>query len=598
MSRMSQAERKKAAQILINRYGEAGRRLLATKVPPVWAKNPGERGEVRVVDASATVSSSAIGTAALASPPFAVRVLNHLTFGATASSIAQFNALGTTDTARLTAFVDQQLFPGTIPDVAIGTMLTAANGFDTLSLSLSDLWRIYRRETKLQPGGDPRPALETQLAALVRAVHSKRQLFEMTASFWHDHFNVYFQEPVARTVFTQYARNVIRPHVFGNFRVMLEAVAKSTSMMFYLDNYSSTVAGPNENFARELIELYTLGADNYFGHMSPLDVPDDAEDPAYPAGYVDSDVYATAEALTGWSVKNGHPSFPLENDGTFVYRPEWHDDYPKLVLGVVLPAAQADMKDGRDILDRLASHPKTARFICTKLIRRFVSDVPPPALVTSAAKVFRDNWTSPDQIKRTLRHILLSAELQTSWGNKIRRPYELLVAALRTTGSDWAPKYGDAVANAVVLRTSATGHGTYEWQAPNGYADVAPAWQGTNSMATSWRLLNGLPELMKSSTSTENLLPILAVTRAELPVAQWTATKLVDFWCERVLGYLPAPSRRDALIKFMAQNGDPNAYVIADNNVPSPTDLKKHFNQGRIRGMVSLVMMTPEFASR
>lgn len=595
MSRMSPAEREKAAQILINRYGEAGRRLLATRAPLDRAQQAAGREEALAADAMAATGLTT--RAPLATPPFAVRVLNRLTFGATATSIAQFNALGTTDAARLTAFVDQQLNPSAIPDAAIGTMLSTANGFETLGLPLSELWRIYRVETTLQPGGDPRPALETRLAALVRAAHSKRQLFEVTAAFWHDHFNIFYQEPVAKTTLVHYTRNAIRPHCFGNFRVMLEAVAKSTSMMYYLDNYSSTVAGPNENFSRELIELYTLGADNYFGHMSPLDVPDDSEDPTYPAGYVDSDVYATAEALTGWSVKNGHRQFPLENDGNFVYRPEWHDDYPKLVLGVVLPAAQANMKDGRDILDRLASHPKTARFICTKMIRRFVSDIPSPTLVASAAKVFRDNWTNPDQIKLTLRHILLSPEMQASWGNKIRRPFELLVAALRTTGSDWVPKYGDSVPNSVLNGLSATGHGIYEWPAPNGYPDVAPAWLGTNSMATSWRLLNWLPTLMESSTSTENLLPILTVTRTELPATQWTATQLVDFWCARLLGYSPTPSRRAALIAFMAQNGDPNTYQIEDTNVASGADLKKHFNQFRIRNMVSLVMMTPEFAS-
>ncbi|TXH66549.1 MAG: DUF1800 domain-containing protein [Lysobacteraceae bacterium] len=597
MGRMTQTERQRAEQVLINRYGEAGRHLLATKAPPGLAENLKLRTQTA---ASATAEQTFSTKAAMVTPPFAVRVLNHLTYGATAQSIAEFNALGTTNAARLTAFVEQQLYPGAIADPLVNTILDDPLGnFTTLKLTLQEQWQTYVID-HVGPGTGPRPAQEVQLAALVRAVYSKRQLHEMTVGFWHDHFNVFARDLFQQSVYVHYT-NVIRTHAFGNFRTFLEAIAKSTAMMYYLDNAFSTVSGPNENFARELLELHTLGADNYLGHMNPLEVPDDDEDPAFPIGYVDADVYATAEALTGWTVKNGR-GVATENDGTFVYRSQWHDDYPKLVLGMYLPAAQANMKDGRDILDRLAQHPKTARYICSKLIRRFVADVPPPTLVTSAAQVFRNNWTNPEQIRITLRHILTSPELQNSWGNKARRPFEVLAAALRAGGTNWAPQFNGATANFLLARLTETGNGIYEWQPPNGYPDVAGAWRGTNTRVTTWRMENWLQDALENGAGSENVLPILEITRQNLTggtaATTWTAQNLVNFWCRRLLGYLPTETHRIELVNFMAQNGDPLTYVIPDTNAASAADLKNHYNQQRIKSMVALILMSPEFTSR
>jgi uncharacterized protein (DUF1800 family) len=526
-------------------------------------------------------------------PAFAVRVLNHLSFGATAASIAEFNALGSDDTTRLTRHVDAQLSWNTIDDSALETRLANA-GYVTLGKSLTQLWADHVL-------GDPaydvrmRPAWEIQRAAFVRAAHSRRQLREVMTTFWHDHFNVTLSDYSAGPVYVHYDRDVIRAHAFGNFRKMLESVAQSTAMLYYLDNLSNTRAGPNENFARELLELHTFGVENYLGFMDPFEVPPCPEDPSYPIGYTDIDVYETASAFTGWSVKNGHWQFPTENDGTFVYRPSWHDAGPKYVLGNFIYPEQAALKDGRDILDRIASHPRVARFICRKLFRRFFADTPGEALVNSAAIVFRDHWQHPDQIRITLRHILLSDAAYNSWGQKKRRPFEAVVAAMRVLGSDWTLRVADAKSDEFTWRMGMTGHEPYDWPAPNGYPDTGIAWSGANSFAMTWKFLNWFTEANDGGVP---LAPILATTRTGLPAAQWTATKLVDFWCRRVLGYLPVAARRQELIAFMAQNGDPNAYVIADNDEWAASDLKRHFNQQRLRSMVSLILMSPEFLSR
>jgi len=529
-----------------------------------------------------------------AKPRFSVRILNHLTYGATEQSIQEFDALGRTDYVRLTTFVDQQLNWANIADGAVETRLNDA-GYVTLRKTLPQLWEDH---VKTDPEYTVRmlPAREVQRAALVRAVYSKRQLREVVVNFWHDHFNVFVHDYTGGPVYVHYTNEVIRKHALGNFRALLEAVATSTSMLYYLNNRTNTRAGPNENFARELLELHTLGAENYLGFVDPTQVPPCPEDPTYPIGYTDSDVYETAACFTGWTVKNGNWQYPNENDGTFVYRSNLHDVGPKYVLGQHYPPGQGDMQDGRDVLDRLASHPRVAKFICSKLIRRFVADDPPASLVNSAAAIFRDNWQHPDQIKLTLRHILTSDAMYNSWGQKMRRPFEAIVAAMRVLDSRWTPRPDDPRTDELTWRLAAAGHGVYEWPSPNGYPDTAAAWSGGNSLAMTWRMLNWLTE--RNDEAGEPLIPVVAYTRAGLPPAQWTATKLVDFWSLRILGYKPASARRDILRAFMAQNGNPDTDVISDNDDWSIRDLKRHYNHQRLRSMVSLLLLSPEFLAR
>ncbi|MHC9085477.1 DUF1800 domain-containing protein [Luteimonas sp. RIT-PG2_3] len=572
------------------------RRYRLTQAPRYQVAPTPERLLAKAAAADAgpvTGGNGQVRRVTMQTPEFAVRILNHLSHGATSASLAEFKALGADDNARLTAYVDRQLNWEAIDDSAVESRLASA-GYTTLAKTLPQLWAQHVRQddynTRMRPGW------EIQRAALVRAVYSKRQLREMATTFWHDHFNVQLSDYSACPVYVHYDRDVIRPHVFGNFRAMLEEVAKSNAMLHYLDNLSNRRAGPNENFARELLELHTFGAENYLGFMDPFQVPPCPEDAAYPIGYTDIDVYETAAAFTGWTLKNGHWEFPNDNDGTFVYRPSWHDTGPKYVLGRFIYPEQPALKDGRDILDRIASHPRVATFICSKLIRRFVDDAPPRDLVDSAAAIFRQHWQSGDQIKRTLRHILLSDAARASWGNKQRRPFEAIAAALRVLDCDWTYRLDDARSNDLNWRMGFTGHQPYDWPAPNGYPDKSLSWSGANSYAMTWKALNWLTEASLSDTA--RLLPILETTRTGVPVAQWTAKRLVDFWCLRILGYQPASAQYQALLGFMAQNGDAATYVIADNDIWAANDLKRHYNQSRLRSMVSLILMSPEFLAR
>jgi uncharacterized protein (DUF1800 family) len=523
----------------------------------------------------------------MARAPAWVRAYQRLTFGITPASLQEFNALGGNDIARYDAMVDQQLAWEAIDDSAVDARLVAA-GYTTLDKTLPQLWAEHVASTS---GGDRMlPSQEVQRATLVRAVFSKRQLRERLATFWNDHFNVTVSDYDAGPLYPHYNRNVIRGHAMGNFRAMLEAMARSTSMMYYLDNRTNRRSGPNENFARELLELHTMGAEHYLGFVNPVLVPPAPEDPAYPVGYTDMDVYETAAAFTGWSVNTGSGG-----DGTFIYRANDHDSGPKYVLGMHILPAQADLKDGRDVLDRLASHPKVAKFICRKLIRHFVDDQPPQSLVDSAAAVFRQNWQNAQQIRITLSHILHSPLAREAWGGKRRRPAELVVAALRGVGSEWTPRPNDSRSNDLMSQLGYAGHVPHNWSAPNGYPDVADAWSGSNSFAMTWRLLGWLTEASEPDSG-PRLMPIVEVSRAQVP--QWTARALVDFWCRRILGYPPTQGRTRILVEFMAQNGNADSFVIADTNEWKGSDLKAHYNHDRLRNMVSMILMSPELFQR
>ena len=317
-------------------------------------------------------------------PPLAVIALSRISFGLRPGDIDDFNALGATDIERLTAYVDQQLDPASIDDTTCDA-LVAASDFPTIDLSLTSLWLDYVRDPDNLTFAN-QGFLDVERLALLRAVHSKRQLFEQMVDFWHNHFNVYGFQFIIQSVFPDYTR-VIRASALGNFRTLLETVTKHTAMLYYLDNYTSSSAGPNENFGRELFELHTMGAAAYLGSgLRQFEVPDDEN--GFPIGYVDDDVYETTRCFTGWTLRNAPGNPTIGDTGEFYYRDDWHDRFQKFVLGSYIPANQAALYDGQHVLDLLAAHPATARHISTKLIRRFVTDNPPESLIASTAAVF------------------------------------------------------------------------------------------------------------------------------------------------------------------------------------------------------------------
>jgi uncharacterized protein (DUF1800 family) len=460
---------------------------------------------VLAIALSATMAASPFRPVAASSFPndeqTIAHVLNRIAFGARPGDIDRVKTLG------LQRYIDQQLHPERIPDRDVEARLS---GLATIALSSREIADQYARpvlelrQQKKQGDDELTPeerairqkansvVLELGEQKVLRAVYSERQLQEVLTDFWFNHFNVDARKGADRFLLTEYEREAIRPHVLGKFRDLLEATAKSPAMLFYLDNWMSAdpdgphpaggrgqsplrrrqreiggrpqvgvavrpqvgVAvrpqprrGLNENYGRELMELHTLGVDG---------------------GYTQKDVTEVARAFTGWTIQNPRMG------GDFRFEPRIHDTGEKVVLGHVINAGGGE-SDGEKVLDILAAHPSTARFIATKLARRFVSDTPPASLVDRAAKRFRDTGGDLREVTRT---ILTSQEFlsASARGTKIKTPFEFVVSALRMTGTDVTD------ATPFVRAMQQLGMPLYMCQPPTGYSDKSDAWLNTGAL--------------------------------------------------------------------------------------------------------------------
>ena len=368
-------------------------------------------------------------------------------------------------------------------------------------------------------------------------------------------------------------------------------------MLVYLDNYINFAAeldgnpvGSNENFAREMIELHCLGAESSHGNLPREQVPGYPN----PSGYCQQDVVDVARALTGWTFAidwvQWDCSEGIDNDGHFFYCDEAHDSLPKQVLGTVIPGGGTAASDGHAVLDRLASHPAAGRFISRKLCRRLVGDFPPQSLVDSAAALFTAQWQAPDQIRQVVRHIALSNEFRATWGEKVKRPFEIAASALRAGGADFPFTTfladEDAV-NAFHWYFEAGGQALFAWHPPNGYPDVRGAWQSANPRVALWRLVNWLVEADQDDN--DRFFDIVGATLAS-PAR--SAQEIVDFWISRIFGRSLSAADRDELIDFMAAGHNPTF------DLPIDTNDWPDYTQDRLRTLIGLMFMSPEFLWR
>ncbi|MGB5162851.1 MAG: DUF1800 domain-containing protein [Thermoanaerobaculia bacterium] len=520
-----------------------------------------------------------------ATPPLPVIVLNRMGFGPRPGDRAAFNALGSTPQERLEVYVAQQLDPSSIDDSDLEAKIASAN-YDSVDLSsnpdiyLQTLWAWYINDDGAPDGRDSSwiPREELVRATFMRAMYSKRQLLEVLTSFWHDHFNVYADRSSWVQATLPHLDLQLRTHALGNFRTMLQKVARSPAMLHYLDNYTSSNGGPNENYSRELFELHTMGAENYFGVMPQSQVPTDST--GRPLGYVDADVFETTRCFTGWSF-----SFGSEGDGDtglFYYRSSWHDRFQKYVLGNFLSADQTDLKDGKDVLDFLASHPGTGRYIARKLCRKFIADDPPQSVVDAAAAVFTDQWQAADQLEQVMRTILLSEEFKTTWGEKIKRPFEIAVSAFRAANSQFILRMDHSDTSSFLWRYSGTGHWPFGWPAPDGYPDVRTAWKSMTPRVMSWRMCAWLVDFYN-----DNDQPYLNIV-GRTPDSARSANELADFWIDRILNRPMESAERQEIVDFMAQGFNPDFDL----------DFSDEDTLDRLRSMVGLILMSPDFLWR
>ena len=497
-------------------------------------------------------------------PSLAVIALNRMGYGPSPDAWATFNALGNNNEERYTAYVVQQLNPGAIDDAACDAKL-AEMGFSTLTKSADKIWAdhvVGELQRSL-------PAYEVEKAAFIRALYSKRQLQEVLTEYWHDHFNVYAWDYWIAPAFVQFDRDVIRKNIFGNFRTMLEAVAKSPAMLFYLDNQSNSGDRPNENYARELFELHVMGAENYFGVRS-IDDPAIKDEDGNRLGYIDSDVYGATTCFTGWRVN--------QDTGKFEYDDSRHFPYTKIVLGQVIPEFQG-VQDGKQVLDLLAFHPGSARYICRRLCRRLISDNPPESIVQAAADVFIANKNAPDQLKKVIQTILLSTEFRTTFGEKIKRPFEFSVSTMRALGAQFDPT------DSFFWNYDNIGQPLFNWRPPNGYPDDREAWTGTMPMLQRWRHCNWLFGWKIGGEGADADKYRLRPESQTLKKHK-TPNALVDYWSQRILGRAMPSNEREQMVDFMASGRNPDFDLPADQIAE------------RLRQMVALICMSPSFQWR
>ncbi len=384
------------------------------------------------------------GTAALAWPEPAqaqaaaaqlgdetLHFLNRISWGARPEDVERAHAIG------IGAYLEEQLNPATLDDSATDALLAS---HVILNMKRQEAYRLANREY--------RTSVALIEGMLLRAVHSKRQLHERMVEFWLDHFNIAVDELGPDLVV--YQREVVRQHALGSFRDLLMGTAQNPAMLYYLDNFLNVAEHPNENYARELMELHTLGVDG---------------------GYTEDDVKAVARAFTGWTVNDA-------TESGFWFDETVHDVNEKMVLGHRLPSSRG-IEDGLHVLSILANHPSTARFVCRKLCVRFVSDNPPASLVESAAV----KWmTNGGELKSVLTHIFTSEEFRQSAGQKLRRPLDFFVGALRATGTE-SPEFWRTEEMLQALAQV-----PYRWQPPNGYPDVAGAWMSSGGLLARWNV--------------------------------------------------------------------------------------------------------------
>lgn len=522
-------------------------------------------------------------------PPLGVLVYNRLAFGPRPGDLEAFDALpGATPADKLAAWLDAQLDPSALDDSALEGRLALLR-YDTLTKDQATAWQQHVVEVDWDNDDDAwskfvRPAEEARNATFLRALYSERQLFEVLADFWHNHFNVYLYQDSGAALFGVYDRDVIRANALGNFRDMVLAVAKSPIMLYYLDNYNNQVTGPNENWARELFELHTLGAENYLGVLPPTEVEGFAA--AQSVGYVDNDVYEAARAFTGWRVADNYEDddwqAEVPGDGNFFFYRAWHDRFNKIILGNYLPSDQADTQDGEQVIELLIRHPGTARFIARKLARRLIADNPPEAVVEAAAAEFAAHIDAPDQIARTVRVIVTSPEFAGTWGAKVKRPFEFTMSLMRAINADFT-QWSDGFS----WMYQRMGQPLFEHMPPNGYPDVRPAWTSTVSLVNRWQMTTMIVENWIEDEG--GVKPVEFDLLAQTPDDIRSGNALARYWADRILGRpLMDTSAYDRLGAFMAGEG-----YGPDDDIDDDEYLR-----WRLPGLVELVLMSPDFMMR
>jgi uncharacterized protein (DUF1800 family) len=362
-----------------------------------------------------------------------------------------------------------------------------------LKADLPELF-IYTVKDELLPAPErSRPRQETQAEILLRTVSSDSAWNDAWVGFWRDHFSVNGYDNNVGAFLPHWEREVIRRHAFGNFRVFLESTATHPCMLYYLNNRSSRAGSANENYARELFELHTLGREAYLNHLYALwrQVPGALN--GKPKGYIDQDVYEAARCFTGWTVEDGAQiggGQSLPKTGKFIYLESWHDNYQKRVLAREFDPYSGAMLDGKKVLDLCAFHPATARHLMAKLVKRMMSDEPSEAVIDSCVKVFIENQYAPDQLGQVSAHLArVLASIPAAKRQKVCSPERLVAKFCSAVNLPFTLGEGK-----ILSTLESAGPPVYGWVSPEGPPDVMAWLLSAGYLRQRFTLIQGLSE--------------------------------------------------------------------------------------------------------
>lgn len=400
--------------------------------------------------------------------------------------------------------------------------------------------------------GAPKDILkELIIQKIVRAAESENQFEEVLVDFWFNHFNVYFDKGAVRHAVTSFERDIIRAHVFGNFKDMLMATAKSPAMLFYLDNHKSRKGKINENYARELLELHTLGVDG---------------------GYTQKDIQETARVLTGWSIQKAYEI------SDFRFLKNQHDKEPKKVMSLEFKKNEG-IKEGEKLIEYLASHKNTAKFIAKKLAIKFISDNPSKESIEKLAESFIKNNGNLKEVYLTLYQL---DEFWSSSNKKIKTPFEYFISSVRILNAEIVPDTEKI--NIIKRFFDQSGQSLYRCQPPTGYKATGDFWVSPGAMVNRINLSLKIAEDQVPQVSFDKNLIIKAIKNNKYK----NQSELIQYFNKSVFNSI---IKKETLAKLNQLVNESEVYQ-EDSRKELPV---YYFKTDKILG---LMLSTPEFQRR
>jgi uncharacterized protein (DUF1800 family) len=433
------------------------------------------------------------------------QMINRITFGATPALLEEIKTSG------VSAFLNAQLAPNTIDDAALDAILAS--------------------------NGEPFTKEELQVNQLTHMIHSRRQLREVMAWFWENHFNTDINKEGNDLGYEFAEYTAFRSNALGNFRQLLEISAKSPAMLMYLDSVLNVKSDANENYAREVMELSTCGVD---------------------ACYNQDDIESLAEILTGWQIRNN----------TFYFNASDHTAGSKVFLGTTL--AENGVEEGNTALDMLANHSATANYICSKLIQVFVTDIPNANLKARCASTFKTAANDDDQIAQVLRTLLTSPEFNhvDNFNGKIKTPVEYVVGVIRSLNAQGS--YDN-------LPTSIRRMGMrlFENPVPTGWAEVGSPWINSTLLQERTRFVNGIVRASSKSDTYIDPMRFFKTRNFE------TAEGVVSYLLNLLGGDIWSDLERDTALEILNQG--------------ESFDINAATSNERLRELMGTVLSYPEY---